>query len=538
MLKIAPAGVGGAPGLPGGVPFSRMARPYLDSNSVREARARWRLALGACLALALALRWFGLDDPWSGRLGDFHSHFGGFQTGGPVRALAENGLLESGGMPYDWRVQLADGTTVRAWYAHHPAGWMLLSAASLEVFGPHEWALRLPALLGSLLAVWAVAAVGRELFGARMGLMAAAVVATAPYSVRFGINPWTELTLVATTALAVRSYARYVAGRRRVDLWPAALWILIGGLLDWPGLFVLPALGLHALLAARRRGGWAFLWPTLLLPAAGLLAIGVHALHMQLVLPADAIATDKAATLRSVWRLPVTVGRFCELQARYLVQHLSWPWLALALFGVPRLLRSASMLRAGLVGVLLFPGLLYVGLFPGRSHDHHFFQVLALGGLALLAAQGLRAVEQRVGRAFAAVLLAFSMGYSGYRALDLWATYTDSQVGEWVASEPLGELLDDPRAVILTPFGKGMALPFYSRGPVVHSVNTPEDLQRRLDNLVARLEPERRVVFLADLNTARALPEFAGLQAALQQNGRLEMFETPVGPVVWVELRP
>lgn len=515
-----------------------MAQPNLDSISVREARARWRLGLGACLTLALALRWFGLDDPWSGRLGDFHSHFGGFQTGGPVRALAENGLLESGGMPYDWRVELADGSTVRAWYAHHPAGWMLLSAASLQVFGPHEWALRLPALLGGLLAVWAVAAVGRELFGARMGLIAAAVVATAPYSVRFGINPWTELSLVGTTALAVRGYARYVAERRRADLWSAAFWILIGGLLDWPGLFVLPALGLHVLFAARRRGGWMFLWPTLLLPAAGLLAIGVHALHMQMVLPADAIATDKAATLRSVWQLPVSLGRFLQLQATYLVQHLSWPWLVLSLLGVPQLMRSTSLLRTGLVGVLLFPGLLYVGLFPGRSHDHHFFQVLGLGGLALLAAQGLRAVEQRTGRGFAAALLAFSMGFAGYRALEMWAAYFDPQVGEWVASEPLGELLDDPRAVILTPFGKGMVLPFYSRAPVVHSVNTPDDLERRLNHLVARLEADRRVVFLADLNTAQALPEFAELQATLQQHGRLELHETSVGPVVWVELGP
>jgi hypothetical protein len=515
-----------------------MARPYLDSSSVREARARWRLALAACLTLAVALRWFGFDDPWSGRLGDFHSHFGGFQTGGPVRALAEHGLLESGGMPYDWRVELADGSTVRAWYAHHPAGWMLLSAASLQVFGAHEWALRLPALLGGLFAVWAVAAVGRELFGPRLGLVAAAVVATAPYSVRFGINPWTELTLVGTTALAVRAYARYVAGRRRADLLPAAVWILVGGLLDWPGLFVLPALGLHALFAARRRGGWDFLWPTLCLPAAGLLAIGVHALHMQLVLPAEAIATDKAATLRSVWRLPVSAGRFLELQAQYLVEHLSWPWLVLAILGVPRLVRSASLLRAGLVAVLLFPGLLYVGLFPGRSHDHHFFQVLGLGGLALLAAQGLRLVEQRTGRGVAAVVLIGSMAFSGYRALDLWATYTDEAVGQWVASEPLASLLEDERALILTPFGKGMTLPFYSRAPVVHSVNTPADLERRERHLIERLEPDRRVVFLADLQTASALPEFGRLRAALEKRAAIQMLDTPVGPVVWVELRP
>lgn len=521
-----------------GVPFSSMARPYQDSNSVRAARGRWRLALVACLALALVLRWFGLDEPWSGRVGDFHSHFGGFQTGAPVRGLAEHGLTESGGMPYDWRVELEDGTVLRAWYAHHPAGWMLLSATSLKLFGPHEWALRLPALLGSLFALWAVAAVARELFGARVGLLAAAVVATAPYSVRFGINPWTELTLVGTTAMAVRSYARYVAGRRRSDLWPAAVWILIGGLLDWPGLFVLPALGLHALIAARRRGGWSFLAPTLALPLAGIAAMGIHALHMHLVLPTEAIATDKAATLRSVWRLPVSLGRFFELQGKYLVEHLSWPWLALAALGLLRLPRVTSGLRGSLVAVLLFPGVLYVGLFPGRSHDHHFFQVLGLGGLAILAAQGLRWVEQRAGRTLGAMALALACLYSGYRALDLWATYTDPQVGEWVESAPLAELLDDSRAVILTPFGKGMTLPFYSRAPVIHSVNTVVDFERRMDAVVARLEPDRRVVFLADLDTARLLPGFAELQAVLAASGSLEVIATPVGPMAWVELRP
>jgi len=74
------------------------------------------------------------------------------------------------------------------------------------LFGPVEWAARLPALLASLLLIPLTAQLARRLSGGRAAaLVAAAVVAVAPLAVQFGATAFSDplLTLWLTAALAL-----------------------------------------------------------------------------------------------------------------------------------------------------------------------------------------------------------------------------------------------------------------------------------------------------------------------------------------------
>jgi uncharacterized protein (TIGR03663 family) len=95
---------------------------------------------------------------------------------------------------------------------------------SQTLFGRNLWALRLPAVLASLLAVWAVLRF-RVFFGAWAARMAAAAMAVSPAFVYFGRYSIHESALVfflLVTLLGVLGI--WQTGRRR------SLWLLAGGL--------------------------------------------------------------------------------------------------------------------------------------------------------------------------------------------------------------------------------------------------------------------------------------------------------------------
>jgi hypothetical protein len=476
----------------------------------------WRRALALLLALSLALRWLYLPDPWSGLPSDFHNHFGAFAAGGPVTHFLDRGLADTGGMPCDWGVTLADGSSQRAWYSHHPAGFMLLTAASMALFGREEWAMRLPALLFSLLSVWSVARLGRAWRGPRTGLLAGLAMAVVPFSVHFGVQVWTEGALVALGALYLHEYLAWTRGAAGRGPW-MCLWVAAGGLLDWPMHFFWAPSALHAL-ATRGRAALA-LFPV---PAVALATIALHWLHVQLTVPAADHAVDRAATLSAVFTSPVPWSEFFANQGRFWARYAGWPSVLLALVGMA----SRAGRREGFVGWLgLLPGALYVGLFPGRSFDHSFFGMRARPGLALAAASGYTALEAALARRLSpgaarsvGALLLLCLGLAAaWQNLWLWSTRRSPQIRDLVSSPWLTPWLEDREAVLLTHMGRGMCLPFYSRAEVVHSVNTPADLERLRESLVARLPTGVRAAFFIDGQYLVQLPEGPALLAALSQ---------------------
>lgn len=292
-----------------------------EGGASREPRVHlpwWVLV--AVLAVAIRLLPFG--DAFSPDNRDFHGLFGAFATGGPATDLAQRGLLESGGMPYQWRVDLADGSTETRWYMHHPPAYMLISGAVLQWIGPYEDALRLPALLFSLFSIFAAHRFARAFAGERVARLAAFLMAVVPYSARDGMQVWTEAAIAGTTCFVIVYGVRWIDHRRPRDLVAAGAWLAAGALLDWPAHFVLPGLAVYAIVRCAKEGDWGrFLWAWSLPLLSGVLLAG-HKLHMLAVASSEQAMADSSKTLAYV----MDFGQYYGLPS-FDASGLEWPLL-------------------------------------------------------------------------------------------------------------------------------------------------------------------------------------------------------------------
>lgn len=511
-----------------------------------------RLALVAVLfvaLLAIGVRLIGFTDAWSGRGDDFHALFGAFATGGPARNFAEHGFGESLGMPYDWRVVYSDGAIDHGWYAHHPALYMWIAGLAVEWLGPEPYALRSVALVLSLFCVLACGLFAKELWGVNAGLVAALLVAALPLGWRTGMLPWTEAAIAGCLALAAREQLRFLRGGPPRHLRLAALWILAGALLDWPAHFGSAALFFHVLLFARARLREPGVKASLALyPIVSFGALGMHALHMAVSMGKEAAHGDTEGTLGGVMTLSEPLGRFLSLQLAYLERYLTWSGLVLvgigALLLLMRFAERRTRAEAALVATLLVPGVLYIGLFPGRSVNHDFFFVVSLPFVAcagVLAIVQLGAwLRQRSAKlapvAFVPLLVVAAHGI--WQGHTQWLLKRSPEFGALVQEPWLRSAIDDPDAVVLTHLGRGMFLPFHSRAALVHSVDTSAALVGWREKLLARTEPERPLWFLVDATTIALLPDGTQLLATLAEHGLPERYDdAPGGPMALVNLR-
>jgi len=500
------------------------------AGSASITRAWWALVV----LLAVALRGFALDAPFGLNPSDFDSLLGTFATGGPVTDLAQRGLFESGGMPVQWRVDLADGPPSTVYYLHHPATYMLISAASVQAFGVDEWVLRLPAFLFALGAVAATYLFVRGVASERVARLATLFMAVVPFAARDGVQPWTEGALAGTTALVLHFALRFVEHGARRDLVWSTVWLAAGGALDWPAYFVLPGLGVYALVCAMRRGTWRRLFTLLVLPATALVLIGAHKLHMHLVVDAATIAADTGGALTHMSWSPFEgrVLQFFDDQFTYLVRGTTAAGVALLVVGLVRLARrstsaggEARVCTALVLGLL--PGLVYVLLFPGRSTNHTFFMAVSAPALCLGAALGADALVRLAARAgtraahLAFALVALAPTIEGvWRVVVTQRTFASDQLDVLRNEAWLAPLLADERAVVFTSIGRGMALPFHSRAPIVYGFASLQEFESLRSRIVDHMEPDRRAVFLYDQVWGSLVPSLAPLVEALAAEGR------------------
>ncbi|HYU17903.1 MAG TPA: glycosyltransferase family 39 protein, partial [Chloroflexota bacterium] len=86
--------------------------------------------------------------------------------------------------------------------------WFYLSAAFVNWLGPTPQALRLAALVGGVLYVPVMYGLGRQLFGPRAALPAAAIAAVLLWNVNFSRNGWSYAWTLTSDALAITLLAR------------------------------------------------------------------------------------------------------------------------------------------------------------------------------------------------------------------------------------------------------------------------------------------------------------------------------------------
>lgn len=524
--------IGGRAGAPAGPADSGHGRPPRAALSP----GRVRLLLGAILLLAFALRWPGFTDPWSGK--GFNTVIGSWTTGEGAKNFVQHGFLDSGLMPTRYRVELADGSLVREWYAHHPAFFVLVSAVSLASFGDHEWAIRLPWLCFSLAAVWAAWRFFATLWDERVALVGALFLALLPLAAHYAILPWVDSNAVPWAyALFLRRYVLWQRGPTRAALRRCALWAFLGTMLDWNMVFVLVLALLHALctsLLSREAGAGPppgerlrRVLPLLWVPAAAGAAVALHGLHMLLVMTRAEVFADTTETLERATSNADSLGVFLRNQAWNLERTLTWPYLALLVLALGEPLWRAArgrLTRAEtLLPVLLLPGLLYVSAFPFRGTNHDFMWALSLLGFAAapaLLVTRLAAGAASPGRRLLALALALgALALCPWRTLELWRANRSDAVARLAQQDWFRRTFSDPRAVAVTSTGQTWMMLYYASTPIVPRVMGVPQLEELRRRVLARLGPERKVWFVFDLQLATVQGE---LYAYLQRSGPSE----------------
>lgn len=463
---------------------------------------RWFAAL---FLLAVVLRGLILFEPWSGLVPDFNSHFGAWGVGEPAQLMVEQGVLVEHGMPTLWRVELPDGTVARDVYTHHPALYTQLVALSLRVFGNTEWAVRLVPFVFSLFSLVVAWRFVRWRFGEATGLMVAAWMAVMPLFTWYGLLAWTEGVLVGIGVLQLGAYVRWREGGDKADFWRMMGWQFVAVMFDWSGTFMCIGIGLHALL--HMRPDWKRMAKLLWLGVPIFLAVSVHAVHMYLVVGGAHQRLETTSILGHVTELPTTFGDFLVHQVKYAWRFMS-PMgavllgLGLAVYLGTRFGRRGSKAQAAnddLLVPLLTPATLYIGLFPQRSFNHDFFLMISMPALCLLGVLGAWSVARLAGQRRAQVFVGIavlSTALGILREYQVWSKRTSPQLP--VIAAELSEYLDSPRTVVLTHFGRGMALPFYARAAMIHNINNEETFLTRKRDVLDKLEPDRPAYFIFD----------------------------------------
>ena len=481
----------------------------------RKRLARNHAVLLGIVTLALALRLLDFNDPWSWNHGaGFRNAHGAFHTGALANSFYRHGFAESRFMPFFWRIERTDGTVERLTYTHHPALYPVISGVSLILFGHHEWALRLPAVVLSMLSLILLYRLALRIFGARVALLAAAAYATLPLAAHYGSQTCYECAIICLQLLALGTYHRWAgSGQTRALAW-CALCIFIAGLFDWQGLFIVPGLLAHAAFF-RGRETPERRWRVLLLPAAAVAAVLVHVVHIRIALPSEAAQHDFSLTVRFILDPRGTVLNYLDSQRLMLIQVLTIPglaWLTIAVAQQLGWLRRRALVESffggGVIFVMALTGILNIVLFPGRSRDHEFYYMLSLPYICFslaIAADGLLGVARRSRAAHAAVALALvlTMGWFVVRDVAFWRYYRGTELRETVDRQPFASILDNPESIVITNHGRGLLLAFYARAELIPQINTSGDLVRVTQRLLGWTRPGRPVWFVHDTTVVR-----------------------------------
>jgi hypothetical protein len=140
------------------------------------------------------------------------------------------------------------------WWQHlsfhdHPPLVFIVQWLFFQVFGVSVWVARLPFVLVGLLSVWAIYRLGKQIWSERVGLLAAAVLALANYTVWISRIGYLDGFLVLWICLALDLFLR---ARERPRYYLAWGVVMGAGLLTkYTFIFLLPAFLIHLIIFRR-----------------------------------------------------------------------------------------------------------------------------------------------------------------------------------------------------------------------------------------------------------------------------------------------
>jgi 4-amino-4-deoxy-L-arabinose transferase-like glycosyltransferase len=369
------------------------------------------------LVVALPLLLWHVAEPWTGSYDANGAIFGTV-----ARNYLRYGLAGTRG----WQVTNG-GQAGRAdfvVYAHHPPALPMTIALSFAVFGEHEWAARLVAILFTLGSAALVAWLGCELAGAWAGGLAGLAFALQPMVAFYGRMPDHEAPAMFFALLTACAYVRWHGSSERRWLVLASAAAGFGVLYGWIVLVLPWLLLVHAYLV---RGRWrAVLWPcgaalvafACVLAHIALLEGGLEGLWGALRHRTGSQAFDTGGTAM------FSPADLLRRQAAYFSLAYSWVAAALVplwLLGFGRRRRPEALL---VVALILF-GLANILGFPQGAYVHIYYQFYLAAPLALAA--GLVLADFVRGRlAWLAALILGAMAVQGVLRLQVFHdTYAD-----------------------------------------------------------------------------------------------------------------
>jgi hypothetical protein len=138
-----------------------------------------------------------------------------------VQAQIARNMVQSG----DWVTARLDGI---AYLEKSPLKYWMI-AVSFMVFGPHDWAARIPLALTTVLLCWVTARFAAWAFGRRAGLFAGLAISTCVGLFLFTRILLPDATLTLTVTLALWALLRALdEEERRPALWAYTMWAAMG----------------------------------------------------------------------------------------------------------------------------------------------------------------------------------------------------------------------------------------------------------------------------------------------------------------------
>lgn len=390
----------------------------------------WTRALGIVAVLFLLGLWaIHLDTPWS-RVRGFADWIGA-QNARIASNMDALGLAETGGAQL---LNLEPPAASRDWilYHGHPATLDILTSRLFRWTGEREvWVQRLLPLLAALLAL----------------------VLLARLAIRIGVPPWLSLVFFAayplTSAhginfsyepLCLAAMLGLVLLFERGWRWSLAPLFVVGGLLDFPVLYLAPYFALCVLFAREERiGGVRFSARRfgfgVVLGCACLASLAIHFTHV--VLSGERAVNRGQGILEKILNSFAPKEGFEPDFARY--ASAAWEWFSTG-FGVPGLLlgivalfllnaRAASPRARRVAAAFVFAGALHCLAFRAHFAVHDFWPVYFTPAFALASAWWVGRMRPSLRVAVSCTVLV----WGSIVGVGLWAERSGQPVRETVA---------------------------------------------------------------------------------------------------------
>lgn len=283
----------------------------------------------AVLALAGVLLSININKPFIGQ----------HDWNGAVYGQQAKNFVRFGYLPLRFGATLATADTLadeRKFSAHYTPVLPILISFSYRLFGVSEWSIRLVPVIASLISVFLVILLGKELISYKAGIIAGTLMTVTPMFIYYGKNPVHEVVLLPFALFGFYSYWRWRRSRERK--WWMALVISLAAamLIGWSGYYAAGLIAIYGFLTEKHSRSKFLLLPVLM---AGLFLIFL--IHQSILNPEAGEDLAKIATAR------VTGGGFGFFE--FISRELRY---AINLFTIVNFGLSAIWLTGFLVKVL------------------------------------------------------------------------------------------------------------------------------------------------------------------------------------------